>query len=160
MYNAMTPKKCPKCGTPIEVKTAYVYPTNPPCLQWTCPKCGETGYTSKGDVVSFGGEISVVTSDGIINAENMETPQSCDIPAKPFLQQGWECPKCGAILAPHQNYCPFCSKKESDWTTTVGTGTQPFYSECIQKDKLKTPNSNSITFIPPCETGVTWGIKQ
>ena len=156
----MTPKKCPKCGTPIEVKTAYVYPTNPPRLQWTCPKCGEKGYTAKGDVVSFGGEISVVTSDGIINVENMETPQSCDIPAKPFLQQGWECPKCGAILAPHQNYCPFCSKKESDWITTVGTGTQPFYSECIQKDKLKTPNSNSITFIPPCETGVTWEIKQ
>ena len=28
---------------------------------------------------------------------------------KPFIQQGWQCPKCGAILAPHQDYCPFCS---------------------------------------------------
>lgn len=27
---------------------------------------------------------------------------------KPFIQQGWQCPKCGAILAPHQDYCPFC----------------------------------------------------
>lgn len=34
---------------------------------------------------------------------------ACDIPVKPFLQQGCECPKCGAILAPNQSYCPFCS---------------------------------------------------
>ena len=135
----MTPKKCPKCGTPIEVKTAYVYPTNPPRLQWNCPKCGETGYTSKGDVVSFGEDVCVLTSDGIIKAENMETPQSCDILAKPFLQQGWECPKCGAILAPHQNCCPFCSPSEYGRTNTIGTG---------------------VTFTTPCETGVTWKLKQ
>ena len=156
----MTPKKCPKCGTPIEVKTAYVYPTNPPRLQWTCPKCGEKGYTSKGDVVSFGGEINVVISDGIIKAENMETPQSCDIPAKPFLQQGWECPKCGAILAPHQNYCPFCSKKESEWITTVGTGTQPLPSVQYTNpnpsttislgNKPKTPVIDNIIFTTSC----------
>lgn len=37
---------------------------------------------------------------------------------KQFIQQGWECPKCGAILAPNQNYCPFCSPSEygrSNW---------------------------------------------
>lgn len=71
---------------------------------------------------------------------------------KPFIQQGWECPKCGAILAPHQHYCPFCSKKESDWITTVGTGTQPLYSEWTNKDNLTSPsgqhtNPNSSTSI-------------
>ena len=69
---------------------------------------------------------------------------TCDIPVKPILQQGWECPKCGAILAPNQNYCPFCSKKESDWITTVGTGTQPFYGEWTNKDNL-TPPSGQYT---------------
>lgn len=138
MYNAMTPKKCPKCGTPIEVKTAYVS-TNPPRLEWTCPKCGETGYISKGDVVSFGGEVSILTSDGIIKAENIEAPQSCDIPAPKWVQQGWECPKCGAILAPHQNCCPFCSPSKYGRTNTIGTG---------------------VTSITPCETGVTWKLKQ
>lgn len=34
-----------------------------------------------------------------------------NIHADKFIQQGWECPKCGAILAPHQNYCPFCSRE-------------------------------------------------
>jgi NMD protein affecting ribosome stability and mRNA decay len=23
--------------------------------------------------------------------------------------QGWECPKCGAVLSPMQFYCPFCA---------------------------------------------------
>ena len=98
---------------------------------------------------------------------------ACDIPGKPFLQQGWECPKCGAILAPHQSYCPFCSKKESDWITTVGTGTQPFYGEWTNRDNLtpptgqytnpnlgtaissgdkpKVPNSCTITYATPCD---------
>lgn len=56
----------------------------------------------------------------------------------------WECPKCGAILAPHQNYCPFCSRKESDWITAVGTGTQLFYAEWTEKDNL-TPPSKQYT---------------
>ena len=55
-----------------------------------------------------------------------------------FIQQGWQCPKCGAILAPNQSYCPFCSKKESDWITTVGTETQPFY--WTQKNNLTQPS--------------------
>lgn len=68
----------------------------------------------------------------------------CNIPAPQFIQQGWECPRCGAILAPYMPYCPFCSKKESDWITTVGTGTQPFYGEWTQKDNL-TPPSGQYT---------------
>lgn len=71
-------------------------------------------------------------------------PTACNISGKPFLQQGWECPKCGAIIAPHQSYCPFCSKKESNWITAVGTGTQPFYSERTQKDNL-TPQTGQYT---------------
>lgn len=34
---------------------------------------------------------------------------ACNIPAPQFIQQGWQCPKCGAVLAPNQSYCPFCS---------------------------------------------------
>ena len=38
--------------------------------------------------------------------------------------RGWECPKCGRILAPHQDYCPFCVPKnnKSNYTETTGTG--------------------------------------
>lgn len=48
---------------------------------------------------------------------------ACDIPVKPILQQGWECPKCGAILAPNQHYCPFCSPSEYGRTNWLGTNT-------------------------------------
>lgn len=26
-----------------------------------------------------------------------------------FVQKGWECPKCGAILSPTSVFCPFCA---------------------------------------------------
>ena len=111
------PIRCPKCGTTVNVNTSMILTSNPPCYEWTCPNCGEKGNTKRGDIIT---------------------------PGKPVLQQGWECPKCGAILAPHQSYCPFCSKKESNWITTVGTGTQPFYSERTQKDNL-TPQTGQYT---------------
>lgn len=151
MYNPIEPKKCPKCGGIVKVDYAKVYLSNPPKYQWTCPDCGETGFTEPGDVIvleNYGNaaaaKVGVATNDGIVEAENIEIPKSCNIPAPQFIQQGWECPKCGAILAPNQSYCPFCSKKENDWITTVGTGTQPFYSERTQKDNL-TPQTGQYT---------------
>lgn len=70
-----------------------------------CPKCREAVVKLRGRTVT--------------------DPKStaCDIPGKPFLQQGWECPKCGAILAPHQKYCPFCSPSEYGRTNWLGTNT-------------------------------------
>ena len=118
MYKPSTkPIRCPKCGTTVNVNTSMILASNPPCYEWTCPNCGEKGNTKPGDIIT---------------------------PVKPILQQGWECPKCGAILAPNQHYCPCCSKKENDWITTMGTGTQPFYSERTQKDNL-TPQTGQYT---------------
>lgn len=113
---------------------------------YICPKCREA-------VVKLR-----KTADSTANA--MPTDKStatdsksaaCNIPAPKWIPQGWECPKCGAILAPNQSYCPFCSKKENDWITTVGTGTQPFYAEWTQKDNL-TPPSGQYTNPNPSTT--------
>lgn len=86
---------------------------------------------------------------------------ACDIPVKPILQQGWECPKCGAILAPHQHYCPFCSPSEygkSNWVVTTPVRVpleqyaNPNPNTAISLGgKLKTLNSDSITFTTPCD---------
>lgn len=93
-----------------------------------------------------------------------------NIRADKFLQQGWECPKCGAILAPHQNYCPFCSPSEygrSNWVVTTPVRVpleqymNPNPSTAISLgNKLKTPNSDSITSTTSCEKGVTWKLEQ
>lgn len=134
IYSPMT--ECEICGEEFKFDSR----------SYICPKCREA-------VVKLR-----KTADSTANAmptdkSTVTDPKStaCDIPGKPFLQQGWECPKCGAILAPHQSYCPFCSKKESDWITTVGTGTQPFYSEWTQKDNL-TPPSGQYTNPNPSTT--------
>ena len=236
MYKPVQPIRCPKCGTTVNVNTSMILTSNPPCYEWTCPNCGEKGYTKQGDIITFENQNGRATSGyiqkideadpgvgltttnaddittiditpaiystntkciicneefgfdgehricpkcreaivkireavaGTVNAmpaDNKSTvtdPKStaCDIPVKPILQQGWECPKCGAILAPHQHYCPFCSPSEygrTNWlgtnTPTSGQYTNPNPSTTISLgDKPKVPNSCTITYATPCD---------
>lgn len=233
MYKPVQPIRCPKCGTTVNVNTSMILTSNPPCYEWTCPNCGEKGYTKQGDIITFENQNGRATSGYIqkvdepdlgvgvttTNAEDIETidirpaiystntkciicneefgfdgehricpkcreaivkireavagtvnamPENksavtahktteCNIPAPQFLQQGWQCPKCGAILAPHQSFCPFCSKKESDWITTVGTGTQPFYGEWTNRDNLTPPTGQYTN--PNPSTAISLGDK-
>lgn len=201
MYKPIEPIRCPKCGTIVKVDLFKILTPNPKCYEWTCPNCGEKGNTKHGDVITFENQIGRATSGYIqkideadpgvgvttTNADDIKTvtapkTTACNIPAPQFIQQGWQCPKCGAILAPNQSYCPFCSKKENDWITTVGTGTQPFYTEWTNRDNLTPPTgqytnpnpsttislgdkpkksgSTTVTFATPSETGVTWKLEQ
>ena len=172
MYKPTEPIRCPKCGAIVKV-TAIRFPD----IEWECLMCGESGsikqgatsgYIQKVDEADPGVGITTTNATGGYNTINptpvakstVTDPKStaCDIPAPKWIQQGWECPKCGAILAPHQSYCPFCSKKESDWITTVGTGTQPFYSEWTQKDNLTPPSA--VQYINPNpSTAISLGDK-
>ena len=43
---------------------------------------------------------------------------------EPFYKQGWVCPKCGAVMAPHQSYCLFCQPQSKDIQVTT-TGIYP-----------------------------------
>ena len=83
---------------------------------YICPKCRE-------DVVKLR-----KTADNTANtmpenksAVTAHKTTECNIPAPQFIQQGWECPKCGAILAPNQRYCPFCSPSEYGRTNWLST---------------------------------------
>ena len=240
MYKPVQPIRCPKCGTTVNVNTSMILTSNPPCYEWTCPNCGEKGYTKQGDIVTFENQtkratlpyiqkvdepdLSVgvtttnATGDGYntINAvpsicspmteceicgeefkfdsksyicpkcreaivklrgrgESTANPTpvakstatdskstACDIPAPQFIQQGWECPKCGAILAPNQNYCPFCSPSEygrSNWVVTTPVSipleqyTNPNINTAISlgdKPKKSDSCSSTLTFGTPC----------
>ena len=172
MYKPTEPIRCPKCGAIVKV-TAIRFPD----IEWECLMCGESGSIKQGATLGYiqkvdehdpGVGVTTTNATGGYNTINptpvakstVTDPKStaCDIPAPKWIQQGWECPKCGAILAPHQSYCPFCSKKESDWITTVGTGTQPFYSEWIQKDNLTPPSA--VQYINPNpSTAISLGDK-
>ena len=249
MYKPVQPIRCPKCGTTVNVNTSMILTSNPPCYEWTCPNCGEKGYTKQGDIITFenqtkratlpyiqkvgeadpgvGVTTTNATGDGYntinavpsicspmteceicgeefkfdsksyicpkcreavvklrktadstanvmpadkstanaVPADNKSTvtnlkSTACSIPAKPFLQQGWECPKCGAILAPHQKYCPFCSPSEygrSNWVVTnpavvpLEQYTNPNINTAISLgDKLKVADGCTHTSAAPC----------
>lgn len=242
MYKPTEPIRCPKCGAIVNVNTSMILTSNPPCYEWTCPNCGEKGYTKQGDIITFenqtkratlpyiqkvgepdpgvGATTTNATGDGYntINAvpsicspmteceicgeefkfdsrsyicpkcreavvklrgrgESTANPTpvvkstatdskstACDIPAPKFIQQGWQCPKCGAVLAPNQSYCPFCSPSEygrtnwlgptcGEWTNTPMSGqyTNPNPSTTISLgDKPKTPVSDNIIFTTHC----------
>lgn len=53
MYKPIEPIRCPKCGTTVNVNTSMILTSNPPCYEWTCPNCGEKGYTKQGDIITF-----------------------------------------------------------------------------------------------------------
>lgn len=123
---------------------------------YICPKCREAVVKLRKTADS--------TANAMPTGKNTVTdskPTACDIPGKPFLQQGWECPKCGAILAPHQNYCPFCSPSEygrSNWVVTTPVSipleqyTNPNINTAISLgDKPKKSGSCTATFATPSD---------
>lgn len=232
MYKPTEPIRCPKCGAIVNVNTSMILTSNPPCYEWTCPNCGEKGYTKQGDIITFENQtkratlpyiqkvgepdpgvgvtttnadentrIDVIpaiystntrciicgeefgfdgahricpkcreavvklrkTADDTANAmpANKSTvtdskSTACDIPAPKWIPQGWECPKCGAVLAPNQHYCPFCSPSEygrSNWVVTTPVRvpleqyTNPNPSTAISLgDKPKKSGSCTATF--------------
>lgn len=62
MYKPIEPIRCPKCGTTVNVNTSMILTSNPPCYEWTCPNCGEKGYTKQGDIITFENQIGGGTS--------------------------------------------------------------------------------------------------
>ena len=120
-----------------------------------CPKCREA-------IVKLRKTTDSTANTMPENKSTVTDPKStaCDIPAPKWIQQGWECPKCGAILAPNQHYCPFCSPSEygrSNWVVTTPVRvpleqyTNPNPGTAISLgDKLKVTDSCTHTSASPC----------
>lgn len=99
---------------------------------YICPKCREAIVKLRGTADSTANAMPANKSTAnAVPADNKSTVTAhktteCNIPAPQFIQQGWQCPKCGAILAPNQHYCPFCSPSEYGRTNWLGTNTPTF----------------------------------
>lgn len=163
----------------IDIRPA-IYSTNTKCIicneefgfdgeHRICPKCREaivklrettdsTANTMPADDKSTANAIPANKSTATAHKTT-----ECNIPAPQFIQQGWECPKCGAILAPNQNYCPFCSPSEygrSNWVVTTPVSipleqyTNPNINTAISlgdKPKKSDSCSSTLTFGTPCD---------
>lgn len=131
--------------TTIDI-TPAIYSTNTKCIICSeefgfdgehriCPKCREA-------IIKLRGTADSTSNAMPTDKSTVTDPKSnaCDIPAPKWVQQGWQCPKCGAILAPNQHYCPFCSPSEYGRTNWLGTNT----STSGQYTNLNTNTSISL----------------
>ena len=95
-WQPMLNKCCPKCESKnIEYDSAMVLTSYPPKYSCRCNSCGEYFFSDMDSVT------------------NMTSPNICDpLPGQASYfggNQGWICPKCGRVMAPHMDYCKFCS---------------------------------------------------
>lgn len=149
----------------IDISPA-IYSTNTKCIicgeefgfdgeHRICPKCREAIIKLRGTADSTANTMPENKS-----AVTAHKTTECNIPAPQFIQQGWQCPKCGAILAPNQHYCPFCSPSEygrSNWVVTTPAVvpleqyTNPNINTAISLgDKLKVADGCTHTSAAPC----------
>lgn len=57
-----------------------------------------------------------------------------------FARQGWECPKCGAVLSPDTAFCPFCTPviNNTVWTDSDTAGSpKQWLSKTVSSVKIK-----------------------
>lgn len=95
-------KPCPNCGShDIEYNVTLVLTSNPPQNQLRCKACGH--------IFCSGIEAECGSVGTIFIGE-------------PRVQQGWQCPKCGNVLAPHIDFCPFC--QQIDTTVISASSTE------------------------------------
>ena len=126
---------------------------------YICPKCREAVVKLRKTADSTANAVPANNKSTATDSKST----ACDIPVKPILQQGWECPKCGAVLAPNQSYCPFCSPSEygrSNWVVTTPVSipleqyTNPNINTAISlgdKPKKSDSCSSTLTFGTPCD---------
>ena len=54
-----------------------------------------------------------------------------------IIRQGWQCPKCGAILSPDKEYCPFCTEQTVSSFTCGGNNILGIATSATSLEKKK-----------------------
>ena len=144
IYSPMT--ECEICGEEFKFDSR----------SYICPKCREAVVKLRKTADSTANAIPTGNKSTVTDPKST----ACNIPAPKWIPQGWECPKCGAVLAPNQSYCPFCSPSEygrSNWVVTTPAVvpleqyTNPNINTAISLgDKLKVADSCTHTSAIPC----------
>lgn len=67
-----------------------------------------------------------------------------------WMQQGWECPKCGAVMAPHVDCCVNCRGNKGGGTAT--TNPQAIKVDWTGTDPMAKPSATGVEETP----GYSW----
>lgn len=125
--------KCPYCGsTETEKADDYIYTSNPPKTKHKCKSCGKHFFHGETlqDAPSYSAALETKLDENIsLNGGKVDSNTYTIVsPGTGFIcKQGWQCPKCGSILAPHMDYCIFCSPGYMKPTWGSGSGDSPTY---------------------------------
>jgi hypothetical protein len=58
-----------------------------------------------------------------------------------WMQQGWECPKCRAVMSPSTSCCVNCRGNKGGGTATIITNPAAVKADWTGDDPLSTPSS-------------------
>ena len=114
MLNNWQPSKtyiCPKCkSNNVEYNEAMVLTSYPPQYQCRCKDCGERFFSGTKSNWTNMDSLDDIITPKISDPLPGQSPYIGDFPNSPYLggNQGWICPKCGRVMAPHMDYCKFC----------------------------------------------------
>ena len=150
------PGKCPFCGQDTVYKENVVLTSLPPKFRYKCKSCDRTwiAYSDYEALIAYSGYEALHTdkptaADSPLSSKPMNNYTVGDFPIN-WGQQGWICPKCGRVNAPHVDHCP-CSEPG---TTTISTSTTPDYNllpktTCITVTDSDTTTTVSSDWIQP-----------
>lgn len=134
--------KCPKCGKEsVERNNSIVLTSYPPQHQYRCTECNSIwSATNDNNAVNL-----PQVDNSILNSPVGDIPYNWG-----WGQQGWICPKCGAVLAPWTMECPHCRPGLNKITTSPNTSPSfPDNYVTYVNTLPKTYSSDAITHSEP-----------
>lgn len=130
-----------------------------------CPKCGKTMYSS----VSAGSDTArgnYIDTKYVCPGCGYEAKNTIDVngigmignfvPDYPATNYGWICPKCGAVLSPSTQECPYCTPYKVTCGPSSGSSvkTVPFSNDITSQAQVYSPQTlrDNITVTGSCDS--------
>lgn len=140
--------KCPKCGKEMYSSVSTGSDTargNYIDTKYVCPGCG---YEAK----------NTIDVNGIGMIGNFVPDHSVTV-----TNYGWICPKCGAVLSPSIQECPYCTPYKVTCGPSSGSSikTVPFSNDITSQPQVYSPQTlrDSITVTGSCDSTSNGGNK-
>ena len=130
-----------------------------------CPKCGKEMYSS----VSAGSDTArgnYIGTKYVCSGCGYEVKNTIDVngigmignfvPDYPATNYGWICPKCGAVLSPSTQECPYCTPYKVTCGPSNGSPvkTVPFSNDITSQAQVYSPQTlrDNITVTGSCDS--------